>query len=263
MKWWRARSQRTQGVIAILALLAIYGLSQSGSAQQGARDGSSAARASSGPTDRTGAVAAATTRPTPTATPTTRPATPSPTPRPTATPSPTPTPVPSPIVLRGTGQTATSTVTLPSSTSVGTFTHQGGANFIVYVFRGDRKDLLINVIGPYGGSRPLFYAEPIQFSIQADGAWTVTIEAAQGGGTVAASGKGDAVTKGFAPPGTGAYRFTHDGGSNFVVYLHCAGARQLIQNEIGAFTGSKIVQFGRAPCMWEVVADGNWSIAAQ
>ncbi|MEK6206934.1 MAG: hypothetical protein AABM32_04770 [Chloroflexota bacterium] len=145
---------------------------------------------------------------------------------------------------------------------MGTFTHQGRSNFAVYVFRGDQKDLLINDIGNYAGIRPLFYTEPIRLQIEADGPWTVTIAAVEGGGTVTANAQGDWVGKFFTPPATGAYRFTHDGQSNFAVYLHCADRRQLIQNEIGAFNGSKIIQFGRAPCLWEVVADGTWAITA-
>ena len=147
--------------------------------------------------------------------------------------------------------------------SMGTFTHQGRSNFAVQVFKGgDQKDLLINTIGNYAGIRPLFYADPIRMQIEADGPWTVTITAIEGGGTVTANAKGDWVGKYFTPPGSGSYRFTHDGKSNFAVLLHCGGQRQLIENEIGAFNGTKIVQFGRAPCVWEVEADGNWKIEA-
>jgi hypothetical protein len=121
---------------------------------------------------------------------------------------------------------------------------------------------LINTIGPYNGTRPIIGTDPVTFDIEADGAWTLVLEPIKGGGEPPFSGKGDDVSSFFAPPQTGPWEFSHDGKRNFVVKLHCSdGTPQLVQNRIGEFEGSGIVRFGKAPCYWEVTADGNWSLA--
>jgi hypothetical protein len=38
------------------------------------------------------------------------------------------------------------------------------------------------------------------------------------------------------------------------------GGTDLIVNEIGAFSGSTIIKFDKGPCLWEVNADGSWSL---
>ena len=233
MTWWNARSKRTQAILVIVGLLVLAAIT-SPKSPSGSSSFSTAPPVAASSSSAASAV---------------------------ATVAPTPTPTPSPVVLEGRGQTATNAVQLPGPMSMGTFIHQGRSNFAVFVYRGDQKDLLINTIGNYAGIRPLFYTEPVRFQIEADGSWSLTIIPVESGGTVTANGTGDWVGKYFTPPGTGAYRFTHNGKSNFAVYLHCGGQRQLIQNEIGVFNGSKIIQFGRAPCLWEVIADGAWAIA--
>ena len=247
MKWWRARSRRTQAILIIVGLIALYGMVGGGSAQPS--DVASRSGATSSP-----ASAPATAQPT---------AAPTVAPTPSPTPTPVPTPAPTPVVIRGTGQTATEEIRLPSALSAATFTHRGARNFAVWAFRGDTKDLLVNTIGAYEGVRGLFGDAPVRLSIEADGAWTATIAAIESGGSAAVSGRGDAVSRIFEAPGTGSFRFTHGGTRNFAIWLYCASGRQLIQNTIGAFDGSKIVQFGRGPCLWEVTADGAWSIAPQ
>jgi hypothetical protein len=200
-----------------------------------------------------------TPEPTATATPEAT-ATPSPTPEATATPTPTPAPPPEPVVLEGFGQTATEQVTPPASVSVATFTHSGSSNFAVQVFGGDSEGLLINEIGPYQGSRPIFGNDPIMFDIDADGSWTIRIEPVAIVDSAAFAGTGDAVSGLFSPPSDGPWDVSHDGQSNFAVWLHCGGGSDLVQNEIGAVAGSTVVQFEDGPCMWEVEADGNWSL---
>lgn len=205
-------------------------------------------------------LAVSTQAPTPTTAVPTQTAAP-PTPAPTRTPAPTPPPTPSPIVLSGRGQTATDDITLRADPSRGTFTHDGRSNFVVYVYRGTQRSLLINEIGSYRGERPLTGSAPFQLSIEADGPWTLSIQPPECCATSAAYvGRGDAMSNQFNASGASAWQFEHDGSSNFVVYLHCRGSRQLIQNDIGRFSGSKIVVFGSQPCWWEVMADGNWSI---
>ena len=98
--------------------------------------------------------------------------------------------------------------------------------------------------------------------IEADGAWTVHIEAIGQVQTAALSGTGDGVSGLFSrpTPNQGPWEFQHNGQSNFVVLLHCAGGTNLIQNEIGAVSGSRVVSFPNGPCYWEVEADGAWSL---
>jgi len=168
-----------------------------------------------------------------------------------------------PVVLTGRGQTATRAITLPLAVSTATFTHDGSRNFIVKTFQGRTEDLLINRIGRYQGVRPLFGDEPITFDIQADGNWTITIKAIESADSASFSGSGDAVSGSFNPPTSGAWEFTHNGTRNFIVKAYCGGGESLVQNSIGRVEGSRIVQFGRGPCIWEVEADGAWSMTSR
>jgi hypothetical protein len=188
---------------------------------------------------------------------------PTPTPAPTNTPVPTPIPTepPKPIVLQGSGQTATDALRLPSAISVAKFTHNGSRNFVVWTYVGNNRDLLINTIGAYEGARPIVAQQPVMFDIDADGSWSVTITPLQFGGVPEFSGHGDSVSAAFDPPPTGAWLIKHDGQRNFVVWCHCAGGSALIQNEIGQVDASRVISFDEGPCFWEVIADGNWSLA--
>ena len=178
-----------------------------------------------------------------------------------ATPAPTPRPTPSPVVLRGSGQTATDPINLPGPISLAAFTHTGARNFAVHSFIGTNRELLINTIGSYEGTRPLRGTEPVRLQIEADGAWTVTVSAitcCATSGTFA--GRGDAVSNQFNAAGSSTWDMTHDGQRNFAVHLQCGTNRQLIQNRIGTFQGSTILVIPSGPCHWEVQADGNWSL---
>lgn len=185
--------------------------------------------------------------------------------RPTDTPAPTATPVPppEPVVLSGSGQQATEEFYLPSTISVANFTHNGSSNFVVKAYVDSGEELLVNEIGSYQGSRPLVSSGPVMLDIRADGAWTVKIVPLGLAASSAFSGKGDAVSGIFDPPSRGAWEISHDGSSNFVVKCHCVGGSGLVQNEIGAVSGSRVVTFGEGPCFWEVRADGNWSLRSR
>jgi hypothetical protein len=184
-------------------------------------------------------------------------------PSPTSSPSSSPPPSPSaaqPVMLSGRGQTATQPVTPPADVSVVTLSHSGRSNFIVKVFRDGDEELLVNEIGSYSGSRPLFGSSPATFDIRADGDWSILITPVTVSGTPEFTGRGDSVSGLFDTVPTGAFEFSHDGRSNFIVWLHCAGGSVLVQNEIGRVQGSRIVPSRMGPCLWEVEADGNWSI---
>lgn len=167
------------------------------------------------------------------------------------------------VQLSGAGQTVTEEFTLPSPISRVRFMHDGVSSFIVTVFGGEEgEDLLVNEIGSYEGTRPIFGEGPYYLEIQADGEWRATIEAVPtaSGSVSRFEGNGDAVSDLFEPDRTGPvpYDVSHDGESNFVVYLLCAGGDELIQNEIGRVSGSIVVRFSDGPCIWEIQADGRW-----
>lgn len=207
-------------------------------------------------TDAPTAIPAPTNTPDPTATP-----------EPTAIPTevPTPTPLPEPVVIKGSGQTVTDPFTPPSTVNRITASHQGRRNFALKAYTPDGKsDLLINTIGAYQGVVLLMTDQEIFFEVDADGAWSLQVEvitfdetAAQG-----AAGKGDYVSGLFMPATEGAipYTFTHNGERNFAVFLHCAGGRELAQNEIGPVDNQAVVRFREGPCLWQVQADGEWSV---
>ncbi len=151
---------------------------------------------------------------------------------------------------------------MPSALSVVRFTHKGASNFAVWIYQDGDKDLLVNTIGSYSGTRPIFKDAPAYFDITADGAWTIDIvPLGLAGDGAPFSGKGDDVSGVFAAPDTGAWTFTHDGDRNFAVWLHCDEGSDLIQNEIGQVDNSHIVEFNGDLCFWEVEADGSWALA--
>jgi len=238
--WWSARSKKAKTVIAIVGLLVVYAIA--------------------GPKTPSSSTSAVIATPTPISAST---STAAPAAAPTVvTVAPTVAPAPAPVVLRGTGQTATDAFTLPAPTSRAVFTHNGRSNFAVQVFIGTKRDLLINTIGAYEGTRPLRASEPIRLDIEADGAWTVTITPIA---CCAASGEfaghGDAVSNQFNPPGPVAWEFLNNNStSNYAVWTRCVGSDSLVQNRIGVFQGSTIVSFARGPCYWEVISDGDWSM---
>lgn len=164
------------------------------------------------------------------------------------------------LYLEGRGQSVPDAFFLPAGDSVLTFTHNGSRNFAVWAYVGDQRELLVNTIGAYSGSRPLSASTPITLDITADGGWTVQVDPIPPGGTVAFSGTGDSVSGWFDSPGRATIDATHDGSRNFAVWAQCAGGRALVQNQIGAVNGSGVVNFSRGPCYWNVQADGNWSL---
>jgi len=209
-----------------------------------------------------------TTAPAPTDVPKpTDPPAPSATPEPTVSPTevPSPTPLPEPIVLKGRGKTVTESFTPPGPVNRAIFTHSGRRNFIVQAYRTDGKeDILVNKIGPYKGARPIFGANEQYFEVNADGDWTITIEVVSSNPAYAdgIDGTGDVVSDVFMPSKEGPtpYTFSHDGKRNFIAQLHCAGGDDVVANEIGSAKGDVVVRMREGPCLWEVQADGTWSI---
>jgi hypothetical protein len=165
-----------------------------------------------------------------------------------------------PINLTGTGQTATKLLRLPSPMSRAIFQHTGNSNFIVTLYTGNDKTLLINEIGPYRGAVLVMASQNIMFDIDADGTWIATIEGIGLTESPAFSGKSDNVSDFFTPPQLSSWSITHNGTSNFIVKYHCIEGRKMVINEIGYFSGTTIITFKDGPCLWEVQADGTWNI---
>jgi hypothetical protein len=149
--------------------------------------------------------------------------------------------------------------------SVLALTHDGASNSAVisYTAAGDRTDLLVNTIGPYTGNLPINFVvgeDVAELEITADGAWTATATSvfaapafdttyeATGDDVVQFAGTGDRLA------------VTHDGESNFVVYAYGAG-RDLLVNEIGAYTGTLRLPDGTV--VLSVNADGRWTFAVE
>lgn len=244
-------------------ILAFVGLVVLGAALPGGDDGNSAAEASDDKSDQTDPSPKATETPRPTVTPQPPTATPTPIP-PTAT----ATPPPQPITLSGTGQTATEEFSLAAGVWVATFSHSGQRNFIVksYDTKGE-EDLLVNEIGVWSGQVAVPGNNKYRLDVQAGGAWTVTFAPIGISDSPSLSGTGSVVGGLFkASGGPKTYAFSHNGRSNFIVHLACdKGSDLLVQNTIGAVSGTRIVSFpsGATNCFWRVDADGEFSVALQ
>ena len=141
------------------------------------------------------------------------------------------------------------------------FTHSGRRNFVVKSYdAANDRELLINEIGSYNGYVLLAGTGPYAFEITADGNWTYTIERLDVIADTSFAGKGDYVT-GLCSISSGAWKFTHDGSSNFVIRLYSSDGRDLLVNEIGAYDGKKMLSIPSGSYVFfEITADGNWTI---
>ncbi|RCG32712.1 hypothetical protein DQ384_04325 [Sphaerisporangium album] len=148
------------------------------------------------------------------------------------------------------------------------FTHDGEANFIVYTIKpnGRKDDLLVNEIGPYGGT-VLYNAYASNgtagLAITADGAWTATfkpLSKARCWCSATLRGKGDQVLKLSPTKGLRTMRAAHGGESNFIVYgyTRVGSYPELLVNEIGAYKGKVLLPTGTR--LVTVKADGAWTM---
>ncbi|MCA1788472.1 MAG: hypothetical protein LC667_01070 [Thioalkalivibrio sp.] len=144
--------------------------------------------------------------------------------------------------------------------SIALLTHDGRSNFQVLAYAADGgRDVLVNEIGVYQGTRPLGFSElPVEIEIKADGAWTLTVlpldQAVEPGTSLA--GRGDMVLD-FRGVDGRALVLTHDGSSNFMV-LAWGDRRSALVNEIGAYSGR--LRLAAGTLFLEIRADGNWSL---
>lgn len=141
------------------------------------------------------------------------------------------------------------------------FTHSGRSNFSIWAYdsNGDR-DLLVNDIGKYDGYVFFDGISPYSFEITADGTWTYTIEKLSKTSETSFSGRGDFVTP-ICSLSKKTWQFTHNGKSNFSIWVYTNDGRDLLVNEIGNYDGKKIIDFSVGDNAFFVIhADGNWSI---
>lgn len=141
------------------------------------------------------------------------------------------------------------------------FTNEGSSNFAVWAYDSTgSRDLLVNTIGGYDGRTLLLGTEPYSFEITSSGNWTYTIEPLGTTQQTSFSGSGDYVTDIF-PATSGSWHFTHDGSSNFSVWVYTTDGRDLPVNTIGSYDGTKMLSIpSDSNAFFVITADGNWSI---
>lgn len=141
------------------------------------------------------------------------------------------------------------------------FTHSGRHNIIIKAYdAGNDRELLVNEIGKYDGYVLLSGESPFAFEITADGSWSYTIEPLEKIADTEFAGKGDYVT-GLCKLSSGVWEFSHNGKSNFAVRIYTSDGRDLLVNEIGRYTGKKMVTIPKdSYAFFEISADGTWTI---
>jgi len=144
--------------------------------------------------------------------------------------------------------------------SVVSATHEGRSKFLVRATHTSQSEVLVNTQGKYQGERPLVVTYTVVFEVTADGAWSLRVEPARQGGQPAFSGTGDRVSPFFNPPQPQTWALKYDGQAPFSANAHCVGGSNEVLSRPGAFDESVMVSLPRGPCLWEVVADGNWSL---
>jgi hypothetical protein len=192
---------------------------------------------------------------------------------PAAAPAPAPAPAPTaapvsnePIRLRGKGSQGLTDVTTPWGLNRVTVVHDGMRYVGVkaYDTTGD-YELLMNEVGSHTASVLLANdaGSPLMIEIKADGNWWITFEPIGiNDGSMYLNGRGPVASEVFRTGGRTAevYQMTHDGRSNFIVWLHCDEGSDLAVNEIGSFNQRVVVEIEGDACLWDVDADGTWSL---
>lgn len=186
----------------------------------------------------------------------------------TATTAPTNTPLPQPVTLEGNGDKVVDFTKTWSGPSILKITNKGSSNFVVenYDSEGNQIDLLVNEIGSYSGTQligiMIYEADTTRFSIESSGAWSITaypfdlslLDQVSAPGHL--DGKGDDVVaiNGNADLITGA----DTGESNFIIYALDDSNESLIFNEIGPYSGQKVLPSGSVVLI--ILCQDSWSI---
>lgn len=168
--------------------------------------------------------------------------------------------------FQGVGTGTTAPFSLTSIFNRVSFTHTGQGEFLVKArYPNGSNEYLKYVTGSYHGSRLLRSTEGY-FDIEADGGWSVQIEALGNDetGWDMVTGTGDYVSPWFtSTKGTSrSYHFRHAGAGAFYVQLHCTADHLYLINETGIVEGTAVAEFTGGECLWDVQADGPWQIEA-
>ena len=192
--------------------------------------------------------------------------------------APAPEPEPQPITLSGTGPQASEAFELESGLAVVRLSHQGASNFIVHLLDGDSGEQLgaslVNRIGTFDGSTAFATGNPTApyvLDVDADGPWSVTVEQPRPSDAPATrqfSGTGQTATDLFSlPAGLARISMSHQGESNFIVYLLDREGYEMgpsIVNEVGPIDASQAVQIPEDGIyLLRVDADGPWTITVE
>jgi hypothetical protein len=179
---------------------------------------------------------------------------------------------PPPIVLSGQGARVETINLAKDSPAVVAAVHRGASNFVIEMVGAGASELLVNVIGNYGGK--VAYAEAAagryRVRVQADGRWTIWVTQPVPGPNAklipgAISGKGPNVVRirtdeDLQP----VVDVTHRGQSNFIVELIGYGdtsGSELLVNEIGTYSGQTLVNdLPEGGYLLAVQADGPWTV---
>lgn len=177
-----------------------------------------------------------------------------------------------PIEFSGSGDKIITNITIPNGVYKVIMKNSGRSNFIVKFYENDSStygDLLANEIGAYNGE--VIFRDGATAStsngmleVKSSGKWSIKFEAVSG--TIlskSVNGKGDVVTGWFHGDGKRQVAtFNNSGKSNFIVWL-CDeyGSRDLLVNEIGAYTGqTTFITNSSTKYYFEVSSSGNWTI---
>jgi hypothetical protein len=193
---------------------------------------------------------------------------------PSATPVSTPAPVPepSPISLVGSWQQSSQMFHLEKGLSIFSMQHQGSSNFTIWLVdrSGKKVDLLVNVVGEFSGSKAeeITTASEYHLNITSDGQWAVDITQPRPMTAqpvpLSMTGVGQHATQFFTlKEGSAIFRMTHNGSSNFAVWLDDVNGKHvdLLANKFGTFDGSKTEDIDQGGIyLLDVDADGDWKI---
>mgnify|MGYP000585968759 CR=1 FL=1 len=154
--------------------------------------------------------------------------------------------------------------TVPSEIVYGAMevTHSGSSNFIIEGLdsNNDTTELYVNEIGNYQGTVGYGLgarSETTRISIDADGAWELSLKPLYTQPELPESGTGSGVYLFDGPPPV--FEITHQGESYFIVQqIPLEGRGQLLVNEIGVYSGAVPGVGGKSLVVIE--ADGNWQI---
>lgn len=144
--------------------------------------------------------------------------------------------------------------------------HRGSSNFVVQVLDGSGSniDLLVNTIGSYTGTRLIdeIGTDAALIEITADGAWDITVSsvALANVGQITNWGTGDEVLL-FRDSDSVSVKigeFTCNGcESNVVMLSYSDSGRDLLINDIGAYSGQVVVPAGTF--LITIEADSQWA----